>query len=277
MLPRVQAAHLQATSPLFSVIPPEIRNLIFRLALRGYPDRTKRYYPGNAFYYRPGYEHDRRIDTALLLTCRRIYDETRLLPVIENEHVFWYDRGPPGSSADPARYFRRMAEEQQDVVDCVHFFTQQYLLEGRFTGSCAITEMRPRKLKITIRESDWWWFELNHSLVLTDKWTSEIRLLKRLEEFEMELETIERDKDQMLAIAQRISNWKIDLWDGRVLSTEGRALVHDVWRGTSVFENRWTWYDWESNAWTNRPGIIGPGAPLVYHTVTVKWIAVVKV
>lgn len=197
MLPRVQAAHLQAASPLFSVIPPEIRNLIFRFALHGYPDRTKGYYPGNAFYYRPGYEHDRRIDTALLLTCRRIYDETRLLPVIENERVFWYDRGPPGSSADPAKYFRRMAEEQQDVVDCVHFFTQQYLLQGRFLGSCAITEMRPRKLKITTRESDWWWFELNQSLVLKDKWTNNITLLKRLKEFEMELETVERDEDQV--------------------------------------------------------------------------------
>ncbi|PBK81308.1 hypothetical protein ARMGADRAFT_1039459 [Armillaria gallica] len=187
MLPRVQAAHLQTTSPLFSVIPPKIHNLIFWLALHGYPDRTRGYYPGNAFYYHPGYEHDRHIDTVLLLTCRRIYNETHLLPVIENEH---------------------------------------YLLEGRFPGSCAITEMHLRKLKIMIRESRWW-FELNQSLVLKDKWTNNIRLLKCLEEFEMELEMIERDKGQMLTIAQRISDWKIELWDGRVLSTDGHSFVHD--------------------------------------------------
>ncbi len=47
--------------------------------------------------------------------------------------------------------------------------------------------------------SDWWWFELNHPLVLEDEWTKKIKLLKDLEEFEMELEAIERDQDQACA------------------------------------------------------------------------------
>ncbi|KAK0451347.1 uncharacterized protein EV420DRAFT_713238 [Desarmillaria tabescens] len=278
LLQRTQATpDPQAASPLFSKTPPEIRNIIFRLALRGYPDRARGYYPGNTYYFRPGYEHDRRIDTALLLTCRRIYDETYLLPVIENEHVFWCYHGPPGSSAEPGRYFCKMNEKQQDTVDRVHFFAQLYWLEATFPLSCTIPEMRPRKLKITIRHSDWWYWENNHLLVLRVAWTDKIRLVKRLEELEIELETIERDKDQMLAIAQRIRSWKIDLWDGRVLSTEGRSLIHDQWTGTSTFEGNRAWYDREKNAWTNRPGIVRPVAPLVYHTVTLRWTAVVKV
>ncbi|KAK0451349.1 uncharacterized protein EV420DRAFT_1560558 [Desarmillaria tabescens] len=262
----------QTASPLFSAIPPEVRNIIFQLALCSYRDEA-RAYPGNAYYFRPGYEYGQRIDTALLLTCRRVYNETRLLPVICNEHVFWCFRGPPGSSAQPARYFRNMAEEQQDAVDCVHFFTQLFWLEENFAGACAIAEMRPRKLKITIRHSDWWYWEQNQRLALKGGWTDKIRLLKRLEEFEIELETFERDKDQMLAIAQRIRNWKIDLWDGRVLSTEGRPLVHGRWRGTSIFEGN-LGYDKVRNAWVHRSGVVGPAVPLVYHTVTVKWVAV---
>ncbi|SJL08972.1 uncharacterized protein ARMOST_12348 [Armillaria ostoyae] len=271
------AADPQAASPLFSNIPPEIRNIIFRLALRSYPDKARGYYPGNTYYFRPGYEHYQRIDTALLLTCRRIYGETQLLPVIENDHVFWCYRGPPGSSAEPARYFHKMTEKQRNAVNCVPFFTQQFWLEEAFPLTCAIPEMRPRKLKITIRHSDWWYWENNHLLVLKDGWTNKIRLLKRLEEFEIELETIERDKDQMFAIAQRIHSWKIDLWDGRVLSTEGRPLNHDHWTGTSVFEGNRVRYDREKNVWTNRPGVVRPVAPLVYHTTTLKWTAVLKV
>lgn len=127
-------------------------------------------------------------------------------------------------------------------------------------------------------------------MVLKDGWTNKMSLLKRLEEFEIELETFERDKDQvcirlsvcfpfdslsaqMLAIAQRIRNWRISLCDGRTLSTEGCPLVHDKWTGTSVFEGN-LGYDREGNIWVHRPGIAGPAAPLVYHTVTLKWTAV---
>lgn len=262
----------QAASPLFSAVPPEIRNIIFQLALRSYPDES-RPYPGNAYHFRPGYEYGQRIDTALLLTCHLIYSETRLLPVIINEHVFWCHRGPPGSSTEPDRYFLKMAKEQQDVVGCVHFFAQQFWLEQTFSGVCLIPEMRPRKLKITIRHSDWWYWEDNRLLLLKDGWTNKMSLLRRLEEFEIELETFERDKDQMLAIAQRIRNWRINLWDGRILSTEGCPLVHDKWTGTSVFEGN-LGYDRERNIWVHRSGIAGPAAPLVYHTVTLKWTAV---
>lgn len=272
MLGKSLECNPQAASPLFYAIPPEIRNIIFQLALRSYPD-VSRPYPGNAYHFRPGYECGQRIDMGLLLTCRLIYNETRLLPVVSNEHVFWCDRGPPGLRTEPATYFRRMAEEQQNVVDCVHFFAQQYWLEQTFPRICSTTEMRPRKLKITIRHSDWWYWERNQLLVLKDNWTNKMSLLRRLEEFEIELETFERDKDQMLAIAQKIRNWRIELWDGRKLSAEGCPLVHDTWRGTSVFEGN-VGYDRERNIWVQRRGIVGPAAPLVYHTVTLKWTAV---
>ncbi len=91
---------------------------------------------------------------------------------------------------------------------------------------------------------------------------------------------------QLLAIAQRLRNWKIDLEDTadtgglkrpRVLSTERRPLVHDNWMGTSIFETyHYCWYDMERNAWTDGPGVVRPVAPLVYHTVILKWTAVVK-
>ncbi len=64
----------------------------------------------------------------------------------------------------------------------------------------------------------------------------------------------------MFSMAQSIHSWKIDLWDGRVLSTEGRPVIHDHRTGTSVFEGNRVRCDGEKNAWTNRPGVVRPVA-----------------
>ena len=88
----------QTQSPLFSVIPGEIRNAIFELALSEYED-PERKYDVATYYYRPGYTARKRIATQLLLTCRRVWLETRHLPSSLSEHAWWlcsYDRRPPG-------------------------------------------------------------------------------------------------------------------------------------------------------------------------------------
>jgi hypothetical protein len=180
----------QDGSPLFITIPPEIRNRIFAFA---------RPYPEDAYYYRPGYHYCQRIDTALLATCCRIYSETHDLPVSHNEHVFWgsANRGPPGLklSEKPRRYFKQMTLDQRKAVVDVHLFTQLFWLEGTFPNIC--NEMNPKRIKITVRHTDWWFWENNTRLIMKTGWGDDLKSIKELEVLEVELETMERDKAQV--------------------------------------------------------------------------------
>jgi len=195
----------QAQCPLFNRTPPEIRNHIFHLTLRSYYDKLAGPYPSETYFTRPEYRYPQRIDTNLLSTCRKVYLEAHLVPILVNEHVFWCYRGPPKSIADPKAYFKRMTDEQRTAVEKVHFFAQMYWLEGSFPTVCALKEMKnlgraskgPKSLKITIRHSDWWFWERNMRLRIQQHWGNMLVKLKGLEELELELETIERDKDQV--------------------------------------------------------------------------------
>lgn len=69
----------QEACPLFSKLPPEIRNMVFDLALTPFND-LKRPLPPGSYYHRPGNTHAQIIDTTLLCTCRRIYLETYSVP-----------------------------------------------------------------------------------------------------------------------------------------------------------------------------------------------------
>jgi hypothetical protein len=184
----------QLTCPLFTIIPPEIRNKIFRFALLSYYDPNQPPYPLNEFYARPGYLRPRCIDTSLLETCRLIYLETRLVPITYNEHVVWCYRGPP-NALRPEKRFELMTPEQKAAVSDVHLFTQMSYLEE--TANFFSKEIRPRYLKITIRQSDWWFWKDNTALQMTSVWIKPLQQLTSLEEFEMEMEVIDRDKDQV--------------------------------------------------------------------------------
>lgn len=190
----------QSSSPLFAIIPPEIRNRIFSFSLYSY-DNTPRPYPDASYYSRPGYRYHQSINTALLETCKRIYTETHDLPVSQNEHVFWCSssRGPQRAFCDnPSQYFQHFTEEQKAAVNQVHLFTQLFWLEGSpFRNFCNIQDIRPQYLKITIRHTDWWFWESNTPLRMASQWMDNLKNLDKLHIFDLELETMERDKDQV--------------------------------------------------------------------------------
>ena len=156
----------QGGSPLFSKLPAEIRAEIFALALRAADDTSKPYRPDRVFY-RPGYHHHKKTNCALLRTCKRIYGETRLLPVSVNEHIFWLFNGPWLSIGRVNRHTSRwndlvlgLNEDQKSAIQLVHIFAQQCNLESlpNIFGWRAFT-FRTSCLHITIRHSDWWSWE----------------------------------------------------------------------------------------------------------------------
>ena len=152
-------ANPQKESPLFARVPGEIRDHIFDLALTAYSGKQEPF-AKDSYYYRPGFRYaDQKLDTALLRTCRRIYQETRLVPYQNYERVEWHDRGP---SIVQARRFARDSGFARDRVSApwltsLHMFTQQFWLEDSSWPNQArwIAQRRQslRHLKITIRHS----------------------------------------------------------------------------------------------------------------------------
>ena len=251
----------QIASPLFSVLPAEIRSLIFYYALLGYPDPT-RPYSKHSFWYRPGYTHSRAIAVALLLTCRRVYLETDLLPVMHNEHVIW---GVEESRAPTKKkiYGRHMKHSQRNAVRYVHLFTQQSWLEDWNKQWLAFTtswpEGGPEEIRITIRHTDWWYNLLgeNSPLALDPKregrarigdsvpddqpyesgsWGSRFANLKGLKKFEMELETTVEKRMELDTIIEKAHAWKFPLGDGNVLVMDDESTKKSLWTGSKHFK-----------------------------------------
>ena len=254
----------QIASPLFSKLPAEIRNHIFHYALLLYPD-PEHPYSKHSFWYRPGYTHTRAITTNLLLTCRRVYLETDLLPVVHNEHVVWgveKSRVPPGST-NYLLHDRHMKLSQRNAVRQVHLFTQQFWLEDWKNQWLAFTtswpEGGPEKIKITIRHTDWWYNLLgeNSPLALDPKrkgrarvgdwvpddqpyesgsWGSRFVNLAGLKKFEMELETVEAKRNELDTIVEKAQSWKFPLGNGNVLVMEGENIEKSTWTGSKHFK-----------------------------------------
>ena len=99
--------HSQEQSPLFNIIPPEIRNQIFELALQTY-DNPKALYEKNTYWARPGCMGKQKVDTELLRTCKRVYDETKVIPLRDFELRYYLgsrSRAPKGIYLSTASWF----------------------------------------------------------------------------------------------------------------------------------------------------------------------------
>ena len=242
----------QTSCPLFATIPAEIRNRIYELSLESEhvaSDDSRMLYRRTDYFYRPGYKQPRRIQTALLQTCQQIYNEASLLPPAVNEHTFWFYRSPPhvNHASSPVAYFAKMTPKQQAQVHHLHFFTQQFFLEDRLwssiwdgikigdegrklRGECKIA---PKKMTITLRHTDWWFWENNDPLGIDPfrpgrtraaemgravspddaqrAWGNQFTSIPTLEELVIEFETIMRKRHQLDAIIERALKWKFPI------------------------------------------------------------------
>ena len=180
----------QTESPLFGRMPGEIRTQIFREALTASYNKSRPFHETTC-YYRPGHRYALKVDTNLLLTCRRIYIEAAAFPVPINKYYFWYWRAPP--STDPQYnkiYNTYPLTSRRQQMKTFHLFAQQFWLEdtsmhaGPNQGFASwvrlrdVSELRPSTLIITIRHSDWWWWENGHPLKLDPKQAGQAKLQK---------------------------------------------------------------------------------------------------
>jgi hypothetical protein len=250
----------QLSSLLYNgLLPPELREQIFHYALTEYIEYA---YPPNTDYTRPEHLGKKRISTALLRTCKRIYLETAYLPARNKSHVFWHFAGPTQLPywSDERGYFRRFTSEQLRHVKEVHLYTQQFWLDGSFSQLCRLHYLSGlEKLRITLRRGDWWSVENNAPLAITPKrswadvsgmradwraeeageevewdqgcWGTAFRWLKGLREVQMELETFEWKRDELEEIVRHALQWRFPMGNRGVLSAEGTGVQVRRWRG----------------------------------------------
>jgi hypothetical protein len=307
-------------------IPPEIRNAIFDYALTEYTkaDPASSQYMKNTNYTRPGYTGKKTVDVALLRICRRTYLETYHLPPVKKEHVFWHARGPPnhpGSTLEnygeqEMRYFERLHLWQMELVKEIHLFTQSFWLEGVFLRMVRRDFLqRIEKVKITIRRGDWWWNESNHLLAINPQrgsgndaqqmlrdWNAEkqgktipwnvngwgyaFAHMKGLKELEMEFETSDDKKDELLAIVRKAKTWEfpacpmkgdIDL----VLSADEFEPKWSTWQGPMCYWSDFCPYcaqsmdctvvDPPNKGCTERMRLRKEGMGPLCHVATLRW------
>lgn len=238
----------QLSSPLFTLLPGEIRNQIFSLALTPYPDLSRPYHQGT-HYYRPGYHHPIIAPIALLLTCRKIYSETAHLPLALNEITYWCGRGPPEhvhqnkQESLPPMYWDLIPAPSDLFQSKVHFFTQQAWLAEEFPRWAAHHSFNPAVIHVTLRHTDWWGWDSPNSGLMLDPYTRGIvrvqrvagtstassehgsladalGKLKGLRKLTLELETVATKVLQLDGIVRKAQEWEFKLHDGAKLVFE---------------------------------------------------------
>jgi hypothetical protein len=165
-------------------------------------------------------------------------------------------------------FFNKLTAEQRGAVGELHFFFQQHCLEiVKFSPPLDPDSSRPiaaKKLKITMRHQDWYWWEHNERLglcpwnrgrtlwnqmdtpmpktriewVSSQGWGAQLQHIQGLEEFELEMETLIEKKWQMDGIVERAKHWIFPLREEKVLRWDSAA---------GIKESRWEEDDVELN------------------------------
>jgi hypothetical protein len=150
----------QSDSPLFSVLPGEIRDRIFAYTLAEFED-TLTAFDSDTCYRRPEYAAPRRSDTALLQTCQRVYHEAFFYPFALAEQILWlaWDSRRPSTVTTPEQLQPSLALMQKlhgdTELDSVRVFAQLCRLEsgGALSEILDMPHFLPRSMTVTIRHT----------------------------------------------------------------------------------------------------------------------------
>lgn len=261
----VKQCHAQTQSPLFSICPPEVRNRIFRYALAQYEDKTREF-DHDTCYRRPDYSAPCRCDTALLRTCRLVYHEAWFRPQTGSTHDFflaWEDRRPEcATEIYQSEKVWDMIQRRHGYVEVDHIRVFAQLCElDTLQQVLDVPGLHPRSVTIVIRHTDWYSWEYDNSLYISSDFVNNCRFPDSVREINMELESLERKKNQIDYIASRIAaSWQFRRRDGTKLTAKYSNSVNvSKWSGSSIFGGvRWVRDE-------SRPLVLD------YHIATVTW------
>ncbi|KKK16943.1 hypothetical protein ARAM_003757 [Aspergillus rambellii] len=256
----------QSQSPLFSILPAEIRSEIFTYALSGFED-TGRLYSRETYWTRPGYSAPHRTCTDLLRTCKRVYLESWFMPFACAEHAFYLtarDRAPGQLPRDRFAQFLKIIHDNHGEVETgrIRIFAQLYMLEpgGEIGDIMNMKHFHPRSITVTLRYTDFWHWEENAPLYVDSKWVNVMRLPDSVTSFTVDFESLERRKAEVDIISTLAAeSWFFQRDDGAVLTAKRSDIKISTWTGSSMLGSaRWIKYE-------ARPG------QLDYYIASVTW------
>ena len=132
----------QSTCSLIKMLSPELRNMIWELALTSYEDKTKPRRDTESDTYRPGHFCQRRTNTVLIRTCQLIYYETYLILAACNIHTVFYSRFCTAiyrsMPTKGGTHFRPFTLTQLAAVQHVHVYVDAAQLRARGSGTYSI-------------------------------------------------------------------------------------------------------------------------------------------
>jgi hypothetical protein len=218
----------QSASPLFAVLPRELRDLIWAYATAPYEDPNAKF-EENAYYYRPGHTARLGTETSLLQTCRRVWLEANTLPMLQAEHSFYYHRAAP-DKRDP-EWMAQLTNHNRQNFGLLHLYVQMVHVEGLAAGGGQLRtyflrtlptpgDFQPRVLHVTLRHTDWWYWEDEAPLRLKDSWVAAMLNspdLRSTHVFKLELETLDYKIDQLMPIVERIKKIESEAFETHIV------------------------------------------------------------
>lgn len=286
----------QPQSRLFS-LPQELRDLIYAFALAPWDDRAHSY-GTREYYYRPGHVAKQMVLTDLLLSCRRVWLEANTMAIKQWRPTFWYGRGPESKEwmhgmerghAKHDRFVKKMTDNALRNVTNLNLHAQMYRIEpmgdpnsgeqniaALFDPALLRRGFCPRKLRVTIRHSDWWYWENDESLRLETPWVQALLdspLASCVENFELELETLERKKDQLQPIVDHLRTLSGAARRVNLLDADDTRATRLVCADEDPVISHWTGRRFLDNEAWGHGADLGPRT-LDYHIATLTWRAV---
>ena len=268
----------QMNSPLFTLLPQEIRDLVWAFATAPMEDKDNPY-KENAYYYRPGHKARLKTDCALLLTCRRVWLEAHAYPMLQAEHSFWYYRQAP--DARTKEWMANLTPLNRKHFGTLHLYAQMYAIESLTNESAHlrgyflpdsprhVEDFQPAKFHVTLRHTDWWDWESEAPLRFQYSWFQAMLDspdLRRTETLKLELETMDYKAAQLSPIVDRIRSLESKEFDTHLVNDRPTSTKFVL-----VGEP-------EVTSWTGPTNIDGVTyAPydgkkeLRYHAVTLTW------
>ncbi|KAK0390510.1 hypothetical protein NLU13_0014 [Sarocladium strictum] len=202
------------------------------------------------------------------------------MPALLREHTWWltsFDRHPDDYTYSQAQWklemsmmYARWAQKRlqqqgqesgvrpecgepmtsapSDMIEIheLRVFAQMYRIEeGELEILLRLPYLHPRRLTLTIRHADWWFWEDDEQLRFEADWLENVgqALSSSTREVVIELETLSRKKAQLDHVAAHIArNWFFRRRDGVVLfgDVSGNSNELSTWRGASSWAGqRW--------------------------------------
>lgn len=252
----------QLQSPLFSVLPSEIRNLIFEYAVCQVIDPLKSVPETENARRRPGHELQPVIDTSLLRTCRLVYYETRAIPLRSATH-HWYGLQAESYYADDWDHYLFHVSSQAGL-NLHHLHTTSWGVPS--LGEHLQQHLHWKRITWTICASDWdFENEWETGFSYADKISADlgqIRLPESCREVNLEFEALKKDathRKKLRQVSNRCREVQLRRRDGSTIELDENYSMEYTWDGLV----------WQPGDWTI--DLHGSYVDATYHVIRICW------